>query len=421
MMTAMRLLVPILALFVAGAPASLAAQAVADGSEALALIGELAPPGADGTALDKAQADRLLEAVNYLPAFDPERVRLYRLALAAYRRLLPPDAFEVEAATSPLAQLLMEMGRPAEAEELLRERLAHYETCCTLDSGGAFDYAARLAAALSAQERYGEARLLLDRLWAVAEPWDEWENDAVLDIAAARSQAMTASGDAALALEFADAAVDRARAAAVPDAMLLQYLNVFAGAALATGALDDALSASREAIAVGRTDWSVSAFFATPEVTARETVAAILERTARAAAAEPIRREILARTEANDFIPRQAELHRAATLSLALNLAAQGKDEAAMLFRRYGAARARIYGERSPQVAELALPQTRFLLERGRNIEALAPARLTLAARLVQGRRSRSVSGEASERATARERQEAAMLVVQAAWAASTP
>lgn len=376
--------------------------------------------GSPDGALNEAAIQMLVDVKGYNAISRDRKLALMKRGYDEYRSQKDQEPFAMDLIASPYAGALMEFGRAAEAEVVLRRQLERYERCCTLDSGGAFEYSRRLAEALEAQQRYAEADILLSRIWQIADGWEQYDNEASFAILRDRARNLRLDRRTGEARAFVGDVLARARRSKdISPETLIPYLLVAGRLALADRDVRQAEALAREAVANGRRDgyWGVSAFGDTPEAQARALLAEILEATGRAAEAEAIRRTLLAMIEDNDFIPEQFELHRPAQLALARNLAMQGKQaEADALFASQSAAVTRIWGAASPQLLEIVDPFARYLLASGRPLEALVPARRMLAARLAQIERTASTSGEAAQRRSAKDRQGAARFVVRAAW-----
>lgn len=376
------------------------------------------PPGAPPS---RAAADRLVAIAGQTGGGHAGTIAILRLAVQGYRRLLKPDDKVLENALSTLAGALMEAGEAAQAEPLLAELFASYERRFGFDSGGANIYASRLAAAIAAQGRHDEADLLYRRLWSLVERYGAYHDDDAQRYAEAIAGIAIARDQLAAAEAFNGDALRRARTSnELDDATRAAYLVTQARILTLAGKLVAAEAAAREAIAAGPADdqFTVSAAFDTPAARARAQLAAVLEARGRAGEAEPLRRLLLARIEANDMIPWEGTLRRDALLALAANLTLQDEPAGRAMFADRLAANIRIFGADSPQALDVAEPFARALLRAGRAGEALVPARAALTARTSSRYLGDAAGITASDRARADRRREAARRMVEAAWRA---
>ncbi len=375
-----------------------------------------------GSPLSRRAADRLVEIDGQTGSGNAATIAIYERVWPVYRRLLKFDDLALQNAGSILANLYVETGDPARAEPILTSLLASAEKRWGPESNGALGYVIDLAGAVEAQNRLAEAELLYRRIWALSLRYDNFEGDDSREAFAGITRTLLARGLVADALAFTADGITRVRAAKDINAWRrMFYLLARADALEASGALTEAEAGVREALALGDSDekMNIAAAFDDPNVYARARLAHLLERQNRAAQAEPIRRLLLAKIEANDMIPWEGEYRTEALRALAANLTMQGKDEGARLFATRIAAATRIYGADSPQLLDVAEPFARALLQSGRPGAALTPARLALAARTSARFTGDAARANLSDLALARKRTEAAQLMVEAAWKAS--
>jgi len=349
-------------------------------------------------------------------------IAIYRIAYDSYRRLLKPGDRKLESAGSVLARAYLDSGDPQASEAVLIPLLASAEKRWGRDSNGAIDYAVSLAAAIEAQSRFEEAELIYRRVWDLSVKYDSFDGEDSRRAFAGISRILLARALNEAALAFTADGIARVRAAKDVNAWRRMYYLLSRAQVLdATGAVAEAESVVREAVALGDPDDKLNAVagFNDPNIDSRDRLAGLLEKQGKAAAAEPIRRLILSSIEKQDMIPWEGEVRTEALRALAANLTLQGKEEGARLFTARIAAAARIYGTDSPQLLEVAEPFARALLQSGRAGAALAPARVALAARTSARFTGDAARGSARDLALSRKRTEAARLMVEAAWKAS--
>ncbi len=387
-----------------------------------AIQASLGQPAAPDLTL--AATDKLVEIGGQTSSGNAGTLAIHRIALQNYRRLIKPDDRRFQNAASALAQALLESGDPAAAELLLTELTTAAERRWGAESNGAIGYAMRLAQAVEAQARLGEAELVYRRVWGLSVKHDSYDFEDSQDAFAGITRILLARGNGAEALTFTADGLRRIRAASDINAgRRMLFLLTRATVLQASGALGDAETIVREAIALGDPDdkFTIAAAFDTPDAIARARLATLLETQNKAADAEPIRRLLLKKIEQNDMIPWEGELRREALLALAANLTLQGKPEGSKLFGDRLAANGRIFGSDSPQSLEVAEPFARALLRSGRPAQALAPARIALAARTSARNLGDAAGVTQTDIARAHQRREAARLVVQAAWRTARP
>ena len=389
--------------------------------EAYRRIGDLTGGPRDIADFGKAEAAILRDASRYVGASGARYVAVNGLVYHLLDRL-GFEPHEVAMARYSYAAALQEEAFYSEAEAVWREQLAHYRTCCTIDSGGAFDAAVALAETLEAQGRFGEADTILAEIWEVALGYDDFTNIVMEELARARARNLIAAGQAGRAYELTAGVLAKGRAAdGLSQELAIDYRVLHGRSALATQRLEEAEALAQEAIAAGRPDgeWTVIAAFDTPEADARELLADALEAQGRYAQAESIRRRLLAMIEDNFSIPKQYEIHRPAMFALARNLAAQDKEEALTLLAQQSAAIARVFGALDYRLLPVVELDAQERLE-SKDAAALFPARKALAIRLAEAARERAIDGSTRAAMEARQRRQSATLLVRAAWAASS-
>ncbi|MXP08710.1 tetratricopeptide repeat protein [Pseudoblastomonas halimionae] len=389
--------------------------------EAYRRIGEITGGPTELSEFGKPEAAVLRDASRYVGASGARYVAVNGIVYRLLERL-GFEPHEVAMARYSYAAALQEEALYSEAEAVWRVQLAHYRACCTIDSGGALDAAVGLAQTLEAQRRFGEADAVLAEIWNVALGFDDFTNIVMEELARARARNLIAAGQPRRAYDLTAEVLARGRATDdLSQELAIDYRVLHGRSALATERYDEAERLAREAIAVGRPDgeWIVIAALDTPEADARELLADALEAQGRYAAAEPIRRNLLAKIEDNFSIPKQYETHRPAMFALARNLATQGKAESLALLARQAAAIADIFGSLDYRLLPVVELAARERLERA-DPGALFPARKALAIRLAEAERERGADGSARAAMEARERRQSATLLVRAAWSAST-
>lgn len=377
----------------------------------------------DAPDLSLDDARKLLEVEGWTGIGPAGQLALHAVVLPVYRRELTIEDEDLRSLLSSHAQALYAAGRASEAEPILASLLQFYEARFSLDSGWGHEFATRLAAALEAQARLAEAGVLYRQLWDIARGYGQYAESATLDYFAPFIANLIRRGELTEAEAVSEDVLAKVRAAEAEPFVLKGFVLVRTEVLLASGELAEAERAAREAVALGAPDaeWSMAAGFVTPDRESRRLLATILERRGQAAAAEPIRRNILVRTQENSMVPREGSEMREARLELARNLAAQGKLEATELFAREIRVLSGVYGRDSEQVLAVSDPYARYLLASGRPGAALSPARRSLDARLAARGRTDAAAGSANEAALAAGRRDAALLVVATAWSASRP
>ncbi|MBA4763626.1 hypothetical protein [Sphingomonas sp.] len=378
-----------------------------------------------GAPLSRRAADRLIEIAGETGSGNAATIAIYERVYPVYRRSLKIDDLALQNAGSILANLYIETGEPARAEPILIDLLALAEKRWGPEANGALMYVLELAASVEGQNRMAEAELLYRRIWALSLRYNNYEPDDAREAFEGITRTLLARGLVTDALTFTADGIARVRAAGdeINQWRRMFYLLARAQALEESGALSDAEAHAREAVSIGDSDekMNIAASFDDPNVFARARLAHLLERQNRAAQAEPIRRLLLAKIEANDMIPWEGEYRTEALRALAANLTMQGKEEGARLFAERIAATSRIYGADSPQLLDVAEPFARALLQSGRPGAALTPARLALAARTSARFTGDAARANLSDLALARKRTEAARLLVEAAWKATRP
>ena len=374
--------------------------------------------------ISRAAADKLVEIAGYTGTGNTATLAIYERVYPLYRRVLAVEDLKRQNAGAALANLYLVTGEPAKSEAILVELLAAAEQRWGPESGWAIGYLLSLGQAVEAQNRLAEAELRYRRIWDLGVRHSVYDDEDVRRAFAGISRTLLARGLTDEASKFTADGLARVRTAKdVNEWRRMFYLLTRAEAVEASGALAEAETLVREALALGDSDekMNIAAAFDDPNVFVRARLAHLLERQGRAAQAEPIRRLLLAKIEQNNMIPWEGEYRTEALLALAANLTMQGKAEGTTRFTERLATSTRIYGTDSPQLLDVAEPFARALLRSGRAGAALTPARIALAARTSARFTGDTARASASDVALARKRTEAARLMVEAAWKAARP
>lgn len=340
---------------------------------------------------------------------DDARLALARLALTLYAKRLKPTDMSLIGAQLVTADLLSTKGLWTEAEPLYRQALISAEARYSLDSHIAHQALAGLAQALLSLGRPEDAEALHRRYWAISQRYADPANEGYEEAFANLFDILLYQDKLAEAETFSDAALGAARAAPkIAPEILARYELEHARILQRTERIEEAAALV------------TSANERAPSWRSRSSLAILLELGDKPAAAEPLRRALVEDIRADFRVGPYSVASLQMRLALAHNLALQGRTaEADALHAELVKLSRDVFGGSSTPFAEAAEQRALHLIG-PRSGEAVAVARDALAARTAMRRIRGLQTSDAALLATSQQERFAAGLFIRAAVASGT-